>query len=113
MSPVLSSAAAEVYSSSPRDTGSLSEGRLTMALLEDVLGGWTGGILVGLGAAVLAPSILPAAGSILRPVAKTLVKGGLVVTDGVKGVVAEASEHVNDLVAEVRAESDTRASRAR
>ncbi len=84
-----------------------------MALLEDVLGGWTGGVLVGLGAAVVAPSIFPAAGSILRPVAKTLLKGGLVVTDSVRGVVAEASEHVNDLVAEVRAESDTRANRAR
>ena len=58
-------------------------------------------------------TIFPAAGSILRPVAKTLLKGGLVVTDSVRGVVAEASEHVNDLVAEVRAESDTRANRAR
>jgi uncharacterized protein DUF5132 len=84
-----------------------------MALLEDVLGGWTGGVLVGLGAAVVGPAIFPAAGSILRPVAKTLVKGGLVVTDGVRGVVAEASEHVNDLVAEVRADNDTRANRTR
>ena len=84
-----------------------------MALLEDALGGWTGGALLGIGAAVVAPSIIPAAGSILRPVAKVLVRGGLVVTESVRGVFAEASEHVTDLVAEVRAESDARSSRGR
>src|SRR5438128_1379025 len=84
-----------------------------MALLEDALGGWTGGALLGIGAAVVAPSIVPAAGSILRPVAKVLVRGGLLVTESVRGVFAEASEHVTDLVAEVRAESDARSSRGR
>ena len=84
-----------------------------MALLEDALGGWTGGALLGIGAAVVAPSIIPAAGSILRPVVKVLVRGGLVVTESVRGVVAEASERVTDLVAEVRAESDARSSRGR
>src|SRR5262249_32652005 len=82
-----------------------SEGGSVMALLEDVISGWTGGVLVGLGAAVIAPVIVPGAGASLRPVAKTLVKGVLVVADGVKGVIAEATEQVSDLVAEVRAES--------
>jgi hypothetical protein len=76
-----------------------------MALLEGALGGWTGGLLVGLGAAVIAPVIAPGAGTTLRPVAKTLVKGVLVVADGVKSVLAEATEQVSDLVGEVRAES--------
>jgi len=83
-----------------------------MALLEEALGGWTGGALIGIGAAVVAPSIIPAAGSILRPVAKALVRGSLAVTESLRGVVAEASEHVTDLVAEVRSESD-RSSRGR
>jgi uncharacterized protein DUF5132 len=76
-----------------------------MALLEDALGGWSGGLLVGLGAAVVAPLILPNAGAGVRPIAKALVKGVLVVADGVQGVVAEATEQISDLVAEVRAES--------
>jgi hypothetical protein len=76
-----------------------------MALLENAFGGWTGGVLVGLGAAVIGPVIVPGAGSTLRPVAKTLVKGVLVVADGVKSVLAEATEQVSDLVAEVRAET--------
>jgi hypothetical protein len=88
-----------------------------MALLEDTvggaLGGWTGGLVVGIGTAVVGPSILPSAGSILRPVAKTLIKGGLLVADGVRGIVAEASEQVGDLVAEVRAGSGTKGNRGR
>jgi hypothetical protein len=75
-----------------------------MALLDDVLKGW-GGILIGFGAAMVAPALLPAAGSGIRPLAKTLVKGALAAADRVKEVVAEASEQVSDLVAEVRAEN--------
>jgi hypothetical protein len=76
-----------------------------MALLENAIGGWTGGVLVGLGAALVMPSVWPAAGTTMRPIAKTLVRGALLVADGVKGVVAEASEQMSDLVAEVRAET--------
>jgi len=75
-----------------------------MALLGDAFKGW-GGILVGFGAAIAAPAILPAAGSTLRPLAKTLVKGALLAADRVKELVAEAGEQVSDLVAEVRAEA--------
>jgi hypothetical protein len=73
-----------------------------MALLEDVLGGWTGGVLVGLGAAVFAPSIVPLARSVFRPIAKALIKGGLAIGDGLSGVVSETSNGVNGLVAEVK-----------
>lgn len=74
-----------------------------MALLDDVIGSWGGGMLVGLGAAVFAPSIGPVVGSVLRPVAKTLIRGVLFVSDSVSGIVGDASEQVSDLVAEVRA----------
>jgi len=74
-----------------------------MALVENLFKGW-GGMLVGFGAGVAAPTLFPDAGSRVRPVAKTVVKGVLAVADGIKTAVAEATEQVNDLVAEVRAE---------
>ena len=74
-----------------------------MALVDNLFKGW-GGMLVGFGAGVVAPTLFPDAGSKVRPVAKTVVKGMLAVADGLKTAVAEATEQVNDLVAEVRAE---------
>jgi len=74
-----------------------------MALVENLFKGW-GGMLVGFGAGIAAPTLFPDAGSKVRPVAKTVVKGMLAVADGLKTAVAEATEQVNDLVAEVRAE---------
>ena len=74
-----------------------------MALVESLFKGW-GGMLVGFGAGIAAPTLFPDAGSKVRPVAKTVVKGMLAVADGLKTAVAEATEQVNDLVAEVRAE---------
>jgi uncharacterized protein DUF5132 len=75
-----------------------------MALLEDVTKGGFSTLLVGIGAALVAPTVLPALGSSLRPLAKAIVKGGVVLYDAVKESVAEAGEQLNDLVAEVRAE---------
>jgi hypothetical protein len=75
-----------------------------MALLEDVTKGGFSTLLVGIGAALVAPTVLPALGSSLRPLAKALVKGGVLLYDSVKESVAEAGEQLNDLVAEVRTE---------
>lgn len=75
-----------------------------MALLEETLGGWSGGILVGLGAIVVLPAALPVLGSIVRPVVRTIVSGSLAVADVVSGMVAEGYDQVSDLVAEARAE---------
>lgn len=73
-----------------------------MALLEDVFEGLTGtNILFGLGVLVAAPLVLP----VLRPLAKTAIRGGLYVADTAREMVAEASEQVSDLVAEARAEN--------
>ena len=77
-----------------------------MALLEGSVKGW-GGIVVGFGAALLAPAILPATRATVRPLLKVLVKGALFVGDQVRGIVSEATEQVNDLVAEVRAETES------
>jgi len=76
-----------------------------MALLDEVLGGWSGGIVVGLGAAVLVPTVIPIAGTVIRPVAKTLVQGGLLLGSAVSGLFAAASAQVDDLVTEIRTET--------
>lgn len=75
-----------------------------MGLLDSATKGWGGGVLIGLGAALAAPVILPAAAAVVRPLAKGLILGYLAATDKLKEVVAETREQMNDLVAETKAE---------
>lgn len=75
-----------------------------MAIWDDALKGSLPTILIGVGVALAAPIVLPAAAAGLRPVTKTLIKGGLYVVDSVKELMAEAGEQLSDLVAEARAE---------
>jgi hypothetical protein len=75
-----------------------------MALFEDLGESFFPNALIGVGAVLLAPVLVPAVASGLRPVVKSLVKGGIFVTDKVNAVVAEAGEQLDDLIAEVRAE---------
>lgn len=75
-----------------------------MAWYDDVLKFSWPNVLVAVGVAVMAPVILPMVGCIVRPLAKGLVKGGLMVKDTVVGLVAETGEQVSDLVAEAKAE---------
>lgn len=74
-----------------------------MAIFEDLTKGPVP-VLLGLGVAMAAPTVIPALASGLRPLAKALVKGGLTLYDAAKEGVAEAGEQLNDLVAETRAE---------
>lgn len=64
-----------------------------------------GSAIAAAGAVIAAPMLLPA----LRPVAKELVKGGMIVSDKVKSYTAEGVERWSDLVAEVRSEMDAEA----
>ena len=75
-----------------------------MTFLDKALGGWGSTVLIGLGVAVAAPILLPAVGALVRPVAKGVVKGGLLVADSLKELAAEGSEQVSDVVAEAKAE---------
>src|SRR5215831_19308332 len=75
-----------------------------MGLLDDVTKGPISTVLLGLGVAMVAPTVLPSLASGLRPLAKTLVKGGVTLYDAAKEGIAEAGEQLNDLVAESRAE---------
>lgn len=75
-----------------------------MALLDDLGKGPISTVLLGIGVAMVAPSVLPNLATGLRPLAKSLVKGGVTLYDAAKEGIAEAGEQFNDLVAESRAE---------
>ena len=83
-----------------------------MAIWDNGLKGSLPTILIGVGVALAAPILLPAAAAGLRPLTKTLVKGGLYVADSVKELMSEAGEQLSDLVAEARAEQAAEATAA-
>jgi hypothetical protein len=70
-----------------------------MALFDDVLSGgnWVTGLAIGVGAVVILPLAVP----ILRPLAKTAIKGGVLAYQSAAGLV----EGVSDLVAEAGQET--------
>jgi hypothetical protein len=73
-----------------------------MALLEDVVKmEGAGPLVLGVGALMLVPALLPALGRVLRPVAKGIIKTGMSVYDETFATVREAT---GDLIAEARAE---------
>jgi len=78
-----------------------------MSLIEDVFkgGNIVTGLAFGLGVAVIAPVVLPA----LRPVAKTIIKAGLVAFDQGRVAFAEMAERTEDMLAEARAEMEEEA----
>lgn len=55
---------------------------------------------IGIGASVLGPVIGPA----LRPMAKSLIKGGLIAYDQGRAALAELGERTSDMIAEARDE---------
>lgn len=73
-----------------------------MALLEDMFkGNAVTGVAVGAAALFLGPTILPTIGRVLRPVAKTMIKGGIMLY---RETVAGIGELTTDLVEEAKAE---------
>lgn len=62
------------------------------------------GVIAGIGAVLLAPVLIPAVAGIGKPIAKSLIKGGLAVYEKSKGALAEVGESWEDIVAEARAE---------
>ena len=51
--------------------------------------------------------IVSGIGSIIRPIAKELIKGGIVVADSVSEFASEAGEKFKDLLAEAKSEMET------
>ena len=87
-----------------------------MALFNDIVEGfgssWVPSVLVGVGGALVAPVVVPALAAGMRPLAKAMIKGGIMVYDKGAEVFAEAGEQLSDLVAEVRSEIDATATAA-
>jgi hypothetical protein len=76
-----------------------------MALIENLFkGSAVTGIAVGVGALLLAPTVIPAVGRVLRPAAKAAIKGGMVFY---RETISEIGEVAGDLFAEARAELET------
>jgi hypothetical protein len=75
-----------------------------MGVFDNGVKGTVPSILVIVGVALAAPIVLPAVAAVSRPLAKTLIKGYLVLADTVKEYAAEAAEQISDLVAECQAE---------
>ena len=84
-----------------------------MSLWEDVSKSVFSSPILVIGAVLAAPTLVPALGSALRPLAKALVKTGITVYDSAKDLVAEAGEEMSDMVAEARAEIEETADRSR
>jgi hypothetical protein len=70
-----------------------------MALFDDILSG--GNLVTAVALGVGAAIILPLAGPILRPLAKNVIKGGILAYQGAAGLI----EDISDLVAEAAAEN--------
>jgi hypothetical protein len=62
------------------------------------------GLAIGLGAVVLAPLFDPALAKAGKPLAKSVVKTGIVFYEQSRSVLAEAREAFEDIVAESKAE---------
>ena len=73
-----------------------------MALMDEVFkGNLATGLVIGLGAVFLGPTVFQTAGRVLRPAAKAVVKSSLVFY---RETLSEIGEMAGDLVAEARAE---------
>jgi len=59
---------------------------------------------IGAGVVLLAPVIIPAVASVLRPVAKAVIKGGMLAYENARIAVAETRETIEDIAAEARSE---------
>lgn len=78
-----------------------------MAFFEDMFkgGNIVTGLAIGIGTAVLAPVIAPAVSTLVRPAAKAVIKGGIVVYDWGRQAAAQVGEAASDMAAEARAEA--------
>ena len=68
------------------------------------------GIALGV-AATLAPRVLPSIGAAMAPMFRSTVRGAYKLGQRTREAVAEAQEHVNDIVAEANAEDRAKATK--
>jgi hypothetical protein len=58
----------------------------------------------GIAAIILLPVFIPAVTGVGKPLAKATIKGGILLYEKSKGVIAEVGESLEDLIAEAKAE---------
>ncbi len=58
----------------------------------------------GIAAVVLLPVFIPVVTGVGKPIAKAAIKGGIVLYEKGKGVIAEVGESLEDIMAEAKAE---------
>jgi hypothetical protein len=82
-----------------------------MQLIPTTAAKFAGPIAAGAGVVLLAPVVMPFVGGVLKPVTKTVIKGGILAYNGVqvaydkvKVKAAEAVETIEDIAAEAQAE---------
>jgi Protein of unknown function (DUF5132) len=63
-----------------------------------------GAVVIGAAVVLLAPVVLPVIAGVLKPVAKGVIKGGLLAYEGAKVALAETKETIEDIAAEAKAE---------
>jgi hypothetical protein len=61
-------------------------------------------VAVGAGAVLLAPIVIPIVASVIKPVAKAAIKGGMLAFENARVVMAETKETIEDIAAEARSE---------
>lgn len=95
-----------------RDSGTeiTEDGSLTTTIIAGIAvavlaPGLLPGMAIGVGA-MLAPKLLPTLGSALRPVMKTAVRAAYAVALKTREMAAEASEQMQDIVAEAAVEQE-------
>ncbi len=75
-----------------------------MSLLNGLKSNVVTGLAIGIGAAILAPAVLPVIAGALKPLAKAAIKSGILLYEKGKETVAEIGEIVDDIVAEAKSE---------
>jgi hypothetical protein len=77
-----------------------------MALFEEGLlgNGFASSLAVGIGAAILAPVLLPVVATAAKPLVKGVIKVGVTLYEKGNEALAEAGEVLEDLLAEAKSE---------
>jgi len=76
-----------------------------MGILDDGLkGNVMTGLAIGIGAAVLAPAVIPALANVAKPLLKAAIKTGIIMFEKGKETAAELGEVFEDIVAEAKSE---------
>ena len=75
-----------------------------MGLLDNGFKGMLSGVAFGIGAAVIAPIVLPILSAGVKPMAKAIIKEGIMAYEKGKEFVEETRETVEDLIAEASSE---------